>query len=486
MPSTNASPSSSSPRNSLDSRPARTSVDAIEDKDKEPDSIAKNDEGSKEDQGIEAGQILGNGTTIRISTEPTDPSSPRPSTDSARPTIIEEAQNSSNSNDQSIDPQIPTLLTPEEYEKQIQQMKQDYEIAELQRQEDVHNYVERIDSLQAKLQYLSKEAAESARSAGSGAPAGSLEKKLAEKEEQIVQLMEEGQKLSKTELKNMTTIKKLYAKIAESNKEVEEAQKKTTKVERELSRLNDRVRKSELAEKTLNERVKSMNRLQKEIETIRTERDSKDSTITNLKAQLEESQIQTKQAKEQINHEALQAEKKRASELEEELSSLKIEKQLAADRAQARIKELQEQRERDSERMRVAEMEMKAEQQMLESKLEVMRARAEEVSSGATGDAQAKLLRQVETLQSQYAIASENWKGIEASLVSRMTILEKERDETARREADVRRKAREVVSLQTRGSKFYKSLMLGDLDYEIQAKRRRTRGHKGKIGDFAT
>jgi hypothetical protein len=75
-----------------------------------------------------------------------------------------------------------------------------------------------------------------------------------------------------------------------------------------------------------------------------------------------------------------------------------------------------------------------------------MRARAEEVASGATGDAQAKLLRQIETLQSQYAVASENWQGIEASLVARGTVLEKERDEAMKREADIRRKAREVVS----------------------------------------
>jgi chromosome segregation ATPase len=74
-----------------------------------------------------------------------------------------------------------------------------------------------------------------------------------------------------------------------------------------------------------------------------------------------------------------------------------------------------------------------------------MRARAEEVSSGATGDAQAKLLRQIETLQTQYAVASENWQGIEASLIARATNLEKERDEATRRETEMRRKAREVT-----------------------------------------
>lgn len=50
----------------------------------------------------------------------------------------------------------------------------------------------------------------------------------------------------------------------------------------------------------------------------------------------------------------------------------------------------------------------------------------------------------METLQTQYALASENWQGIETTLNSRVAALEKERDEASRREADTRRKAREV------------------------------------------
>lgn len=55
-------------------------------------------------------------------------------------------------------------------------------------------------------------------------------------------------------------------------------------------------------------------------------------------------------------------------------------------------------------------------------------------------------MRQIETLQTQYSLASENWQGIETTLTSRVTALEKDRDETAKREADVRRKAREANS----------------------------------------
>ena len=85
---------------------------------------------------------------------------------------------------------------------------------------------------------------------------------------------------------------------------------------------------------------------------------------------------------------------------------------------------------------------------MLESKLEVLRARAEEVSVGETSDAQVNLLRQIETLQTQYTIASENWQGIEGTLLSRVSSLEKERDELSARESQIRKKARELVSFE--------------------------------------
>jgi hypothetical protein len=83
--------------------------------------------------------------------------------------------------------------------------------------------------------------------------------------------------------------------------------------------------------------------------------------------------------------------------------------------------------------------------QVLESRLESFRIRAEEVSTGSSGDTQAKLLRQIETLQTQYSVASENWRGIEGSLLARITNLETERNDITKREADIRAKARKSV-----------------------------------------
>lgn len=340
---------------------------------------------------------------------------------------------------------VATIRTPAEYETLLKQLQMDFEAAELSRQEETHDYIERIDTLQSKLQYFAKETAEAARKTSEAAPGGSLEKKLADREEQVALLMEEGQKLSKKELTLHTTIKKLRSKIQEDGKEVIEAKIKQEKAEKDVAIITERWKKAQAAEKRLSERQKLVDQLQNDVQMLRSENNSKDSTIAELKRQLAEATSQAKQAEAKAAQESLLAEKKRATELEDDIANLKIEKNLMADRAQAQIKEMREKMEKESERARMTELEMKNEQQMLESKLEVMRARAEEVSSGATGDAQAKLLRQIETLQSQYAVASENWHGIEASLVARAANLEKERDEATKREADIRRKAREVV-----------------------------------------
>ncbi|OWP03834.1 hypothetical protein B2J93_2679 [Marssonina coronariae] len=380
--------------------------------------------------------------------------SPRPSGESARSIVPRSSSDSTKQ--RSLRPSLAISMgerqgtgepasQTEDYEALYKQLQAINEASELQRQEEVHGYIERIDALQSKLQYLAKEGAEAARKASGAAPSGTLEKKLADKEEQVALLMEEGQKLSKKELNQLTTIKKLRAKIQEDTKANEEAKKKQAIAERDMLTIADQLKRAEILEKRLGEKERELSLAKKDLETLKSANEVKDAAIMELEADLDEAIAQGKEAEMKAANEALEAEQKRAKELEDDIANLKIEKNLLADRSQAQIKELRDKAGQDAERARMVELEMKNEQQMLESKLEAMRARSEEVSSGATGDAQAKLLRQIETLQTQYAVASENWQGIEASLIARAASLEKERDEATKREADIRRKAREVT-----------------------------------------
>ena len=334
---------------------------------------------------------------------------------------------------------------PEEYEKTIEQMRSDYEAAELRRQEETHIYLERIDALQSKLQYLTKEAAEVAKNASMEAESGSIEHKMAAKDEKIALLIEEGQKLSQTELKHMSIIKKLRAKSIEDDKVVVDFKRTTEKHEKLAREAQDRAKRAESAEKRALERLKSLGRIEKDLETVRVDRDAKVSLLLDLQMELSQAASAAKEAEVKVHVEALALEKRHAADLTDELSNIRIEKELAEKHHQNELRELSEKAEREKERARVVEIERQGEQSILESRLEAYRARAEEASAGQTGDVQAKLLRQIETLQNQYAVASENWQGIEGSLLSRVTTLEKERDDIVKREADIRRKARETV-----------------------------------------
>ncbi|KAK8056744.1 M protein repeat protein [Apiospora rasikravindrae] len=332
------------------------------------------------------------------------------------------------------------------YEKRISELENRLEETQTQHQEELHSQVEQVDALQAKLQYLARQAAESARKDASSAPGGSPEKKLAEKDQQIAGLLEEGQKLAGNEQKLRAVIKKLRVQVAADEKEANEQKMWRSKTEKELLNLHEALQATDGVKKANDESQKTIAQLKKDMDKLKSTVASKDATITELKSQVQEESERAKSMAAKVNDQIREAGESKMKELEEKVATLEVEKNLLSDRAKTQAAELKEKSERASERARAVEVELRGEVQVLESKLEALRATAEEASSGAVGDAQAKLLRQIETLQTQYSIASENWQGMEASLVARAASLEKERDEAQKRESEMRRKAREVAS----------------------------------------
>ena len=330
-------------------------------------------------------------------------------------------------------------------EQVILQMRSENEAAEARRQEENHLQLERIDALQAKLQYLTKEAASIANKAAFEAQPGSMDQKLAIKDERIALLMEEGQKLSKTELKHMNIIKKLRASSIEEEKRLLEFQRLAETHERTAREATERAKQNELAERRASERAKALHNVESELAEVKADRDIQASLIQDLQRQLSENTNRAYDAEEKTHAETVEAERKLNASLRDEVSKLRLERERIEELHRIELRDLRDKAEREKERAKASEISLRGEQSALERMLEVLRARAEEASTGTTGGSQTKLLRQVETLQNQYAVASENWQGIEGSLLAKITTLESERDEIAKREAEVRQKARETV-----------------------------------------
>ncbi|KAL5356984.1 TATA element modulatory factor 1 TATA binding-domain-containing protein [Aspergillus floccosus] len=345
----------------------------------------------------------------------------------------------------SVDTTATTLKTDlNDQEKTIAQMQAEFKAAESHWQAEMHIYIERIDALQSKLKYLAKEAAESAKKAAATAEPGSTEKLLREKDEKIALLLEEGQKLSKTEMDHRMAIKRLRQQLTENSKAQIENKKKTDRLERDLVNAESRAKRAEAAEKRANDSLSAQMKVSRDFEAVTLERNSLSQTVQELKGQLARAVARAEEAEVKAQSDALEKEKRHAADLEEELTNTKIERDINEEKLKREINDLKNAVEQEKERARALEVELKGEQSILESKLESLRFKAEEASSGVASESQAKLLRQIETLQTQYAVASENWQTLEGSLLSRLANVEKERDEVARREGELRRKVREV------------------------------------------
>ncbi|CAI6100005.1 unnamed protein product [Clonostachys chloroleuca] len=375
---------------------------------------------------------------------------PEPETDGAKPSPgVQEEETKKDQPEAQISPKEtpePVPVAQADSSKEVDALTKELEEAKVRYQEEIQEYSERVDSLQSKLQYLSKSAAESAKKSASSAASGSADRKLAEKDEKIALLMEEGQKLSGMEQKLRTTIRKLRQQMTDNEKQKAELEKSRDKARSEAESWQSRLNNSEESEKLQEANKKATATLQKEIDLLKIHKTSQEETISRLEKELATTEERVEAICAEAHAKVLAAEKEKQKELEGIITSLKAEKEELATQGRLEQEEWKEKVARAQERTRVVEEELKLEILALENKLEAMRSVAEEASSGSGGEGQIKLIRQIETLQSQYATASGNWQGIEASLLAKVANLEKERDDAQRRESEMRKKARDAAS----------------------------------------
>lgn len=310
--------------------------------------------------------------------------------------------------------------------------------------EELDSYKEKATSLESKIVFLSRE--EAARAKNEKLSSSGIQKKLAEKEEQIALLMEEGQLLSKKELKHMNTIKLLRSREKEQERIALDAKDRQERAEREAKRLKDKIKSLQEVEKRQTGDLRALSRLEIEVDNLKKEKlgylsqiDGLEKTITSLKEKNDEA-VLAAQSK------ALEAEKARSSDLQRELAQVQLELSVTGEKYKSEIKELEARISRDSSAWDTQRTKMDKDIRSLEAKVEMYRGRSEELSSGTSSDSQVTLLRQIEVLQSQHSIATENWNGIESNLQNRITNLEQQLEESNSREAYFRKKVKGLVS----------------------------------------
>lgn len=259
------------------------------------------------------------------------------------------------------EPEVSTAQDPDVLQAEFSALQKTHEETLSEHREELHSHLERIDALQSKLTYLSQQLASQAKATSSDSKAAPADKKLAEKDVQIAALMEEGQKLSKTEMKHLTTIKKMRAKAHETEQEITSLKQRLSKAEKAIAEQRERARRAEAADKASQEKLKVVAKIEKDIDLIRAEREEAGLTIAELRRQLSDALSRAEDAEKRVQAGALEAEKRATASLKEDIENLRIEKKLVEDRARRELQEAKEEATRQQERAKVSELELRGE-----------------------------------------------------------------------------------------------------------------------------
>lgn len=301
---------------------------------------------------------------------------------------------------------------------------------------------EQLDSLQNKVVLLAGLEAERTKNSPASA------RKLAEKDKQIALLIEEGTNLSKKELTYMNTIKKLRVKVkqgdtlqegfdkikARQDKELGSVKEKLNGKESELMSLREELK---IIKKNVSQSEKSDNpELRVELDDLKKARDD----LKKKNAQLSNDLEEAKKSREtlQKSRETLQNSHKALQETHDQLKNTSNASSLSS---QALISDL------------------KLEVSRLEARVEHYRGLNEEATARNSDENTAKLLNQIENLNSQHSHSQDNWRSVELSLQGKISKLEEEVEECKTREAalvkknkalqnDLRAEREEIASLQ--------------------------------------
>ncbi|KAJ9575477.1 hypothetical protein L9F63_007682, partial [Diploptera punctata] len=282
--------------------------------------------------------------------------------------------------------------------------------------QDIHQiteeYTQRLSTLERKFQQairekelLLKQLEQAKQDAASRLSMGELETLVAEKDEIIKELREEGEKLSKQQLQHSNIIKKLRAKEKETDSTIKNQKEQLDVLSEEVERLKRSLAAKDEVERTQIEAVHQL--------TARTKRQEKE--LANIRGQLDDTTHKLDTTKESLDlaKKELTEYKRTKTALEKELKEAKLSEereQLLAQIEDLRLK-LQQAEEQHSGR----EANVRQECTDLLRRLERAEARNEELAQSVSVTTR-PLLRQLESLQAASSAQQTSWEKQERNL----------------------------------------------------------------------
>ncbi|XP_028854809.1 TATA element modulatory factor [Denticeps clupeoides] len=305
---------------------------------------------------------------------------------------------------------------------------------------------------------------------------------IREKEEQIRELLDEGEKLSKQQLQHSNIIKKLRAKEKESDARMAKDGKKVKDQEDELRHLQQVLDGKEELEKQHRDNIKKLNgvverqekdvsRLQGELEELQEKSRSLQAALDNSYRELAElhkvNATKDSEAQEAALSREVQAKEELGVALEKATEESRIQQEALANQ----VADLRVALQRAEQQQAKKEDYLREEISELQQRLQAAETRNQELSQSVT-TATRPLLRQIENLQATLGSQTASWEKLEKSISDRLAdaqaqlavAVEKERASTE----DLQAMKTQVVSLESQNSLLRqdKGRLQGELDGE--------------------
>ncbi|GFQ97225.1 TATA element modulatory factor [Trichonephila clavata] len=278
--------------------------------------------------------------------------------------------------------------------------------------------------------------------------ASDFEEVIKEKDQQIKELTEEGQKLAKKELTHTTIIKKLRAKEDEMDRTIKSQEAKLEESTKEVDRLRKSIGAKEEQEKKHIDVIRNLNnsvkKLEKEVSMLKSDLEDSKEKEHSLKRSLdstykEYTELQKSYSAKEKEVEELKSDldSKAKEDLKQKLENANKE---ATREKEVLISEIQQLRytiSRTQDEANMREKMFKDEIASLQKRLQEAEERNEELTKNMSS-ATRPLIRQIENLQATYTAQTISWEKIEKSLTDRLSdaqnqiahISEKERSAT--------------------------------------------------------
>ncbi|CAF0804971.1 unnamed protein product [Adineta ricciae] len=303
------------------------------------------------------------------------------------------------------------------------EFQQTIENLSLKIEEQKHVSQER-DQLRKQLDTLQRQLLENSTSTGNAMAV------LREKEEQIQQLLEEGEKLSKNQLKDSNIIKKLRAKEKESDSHITSLTTQINKLTSDLEEAKKNLQEKEENEKQLKETVKKFEKsavhYEKECISIKSLYEDAEEQIRSTKVALENSYKEiaelnkTKAATESKVVEAtLSAEILLREEIRMAVDKERVISRQEQEKLQMTIDELRHSIQRSEVQLNRREQLLRQEVNDLRQRLQEAESRNEELTQSIS-NATRPLLRQIENLQTSYVSQINSLEKTERQLTDRL------------------------------------------------------------------